>query len=83
MHTSGETRREIAKSIHVIASAAKQSIVTSCGRMDCFASLAMTRKGRSVLDPRLRWDDSGGRRRTFHNKNGGNYPAVVRSINPE
>ena len=28
--------------LHVIASAAKQSILSYCGKMDCFASLAMT-----------------------------------------
>jgi hypothetical protein len=27
---------------HVIASAAKQSILSYCGAMDCFAALAMT-----------------------------------------
>ena len=34
----------------VIASAAKQSISPRKGRMDCFASLAMTWIGRGVLD---------------------------------
>src|ERR1700752_3057227 len=34
--------------IHVIASAAKQSIVPYKGRMDCFAALAMTWIGRGA-----------------------------------
>src|SRR6185436_649939 len=32
----------ILRPLHVIASAAKQSILSSCGGMDCFAALAMT-----------------------------------------
>ena len=32
----------IASLLHVIASGAKQSILSSCGKMDCFAPLAMT-----------------------------------------
>ena len=32
----------IASALHVIASAAKQSILSHCGKMDCFASLAKT-----------------------------------------
>jgi len=42
---SGASRREVAKSrleFHVIASEAKQSILSLRGAMDCFASLAMT-----------------------------------------
>jgi hypothetical protein len=35
----------------VIASEAKQSISPRKERMDCFASLAMTGRGRGVLDP--------------------------------
>src|SRR2546422_11617367 len=30
------------RTIHVIASAAKQSILSLCGEIDCFAALAMT-----------------------------------------
>jgi hypothetical protein len=51
MQTSGAMRRENAKLYPlVIASAAKQSIVTSPTEMDCFAALAMTRTSRGVLD---------------------------------
>ena len=51
MQTSGAMRREIAKLYPaVIASEAKQSMPRHKERMDCFASLAMTRMGRSVLD---------------------------------
>ena len=32
----------IASLLHVIASTAKQSILSYCGKMDCFAALAMT-----------------------------------------
>jgi hypothetical protein len=42
---SGALRGEGVKSrlqFHVIASAAKQSILSYCGAMDCFAALAMT-----------------------------------------
>jgi hypothetical protein len=42
---SGAWRCEVVKScleFHVIASAAKQSILSLRGEMDCFASLAMT-----------------------------------------
>jgi hypothetical protein len=47
MQTSGDERREIAKPYPaVIASEAKQSISRHQGRMDCFASLAMTVKSR-------------------------------------
>jgi hypothetical protein len=43
MQASGDQRREIAKSYSaVIASEAKQSILSLCRDMDCFASLAMT-----------------------------------------
>src|ERR1700730_6190762 len=43
MHTSGASRREIAKVCHtVIASAAKQSMLQHKERVDCFAPLAMT-----------------------------------------
>src|SRR6266516_7020986 len=52
--TSGAARRENAglcrKCLHVIASEAKQSILSLCRNVDCFASLAMTWIGRSVLD---------------------------------
>jgi hypothetical protein len=34
--------------LHVIASEAKQSILSLCGEMDCFASLAMTALQRIV-----------------------------------
>jgi hypothetical protein len=41
--TSGASRGEIADAcLDVIASAAKQSILSYRGKMDCFASLAMT-----------------------------------------
>ena len=41
MQTSGASRREIAKSrLHVIASAAKQSILSLRGKMDCFVARA-------------------------------------------
>ncbi|MEH2559515.1 hypothetical protein V1286_007044 [Bradyrhizobium algeriense] len=51
MQTSDAMRREIAKLYPtVIASEAKQSMPRHKERMDCFASLAMTRIGRSVLD---------------------------------
>jgi hypothetical protein len=40
---SGASRGEAVKScLDVIASGAKQSILSLCGEMDCFASLAMT-----------------------------------------
>ena len=40
---SGASRRGIAKlHLNVIAREAKQSILSSCREMDCFASLAMT-----------------------------------------
>jgi hypothetical protein len=45
INASGALRREGASvrlELHVIASAAKQSILSYCGAMDCFASLAMT-----------------------------------------
>jgi hypothetical protein len=38
----GDGLREGPDSPYVIASEAKQSILSSCGEMDCFASLAMT-----------------------------------------
>jgi hypothetical protein len=43
LQTSGASRGENAEShLAVIASEAKQSILSLCGEMDCFASLAMT-----------------------------------------
>src|SRR5882757_11268109 len=43
INASGASRREDANvCLDVIASAAKQSILSLCGAMDCFASLAMT-----------------------------------------
>jgi hypothetical protein len=44
LHNSGASRREIAEACLVIArsEATKQSILSLCGKMDCFASLAMT-----------------------------------------
>jgi hypothetical protein len=51
LHNSGASCREIANvrlgfegalRFHVIASAAKQSILSLRGKMDCFATLAMT-----------------------------------------
>jgi len=47
MQTSGASRREIADAcwITVIASEAKQSILSPRCGMDCFASLAMTDSG--------------------------------------
>src|SRR5712671_7038030 len=42
---SARMRGEVVKTcleLHVIASAAKQSILSCCGAMDCFAALAMT-----------------------------------------
>jgi hypothetical protein len=54
MQTSGAMRRENAKICQmlnaVIASEAKQSILSLCRNVDCFAPLAMTWIGRSVLD---------------------------------
>jgi hypothetical protein len=43
-------------SIHVIASEAKQSILSSYGAMDCFASLAMTNSAefRRTMSPDCR-----------------------------
>ncbi len=43
LQDSGAARREAVNvCLAVIASAAKQSILSYCGKMDCFASLAMT-----------------------------------------
>jgi hypothetical protein len=43
VHSSGAPRREIAEAyVAVIASEAKQSSLSLCCAMDCFASLAMT-----------------------------------------
>jgi hypothetical protein len=43
LQTSGAPRRENAELYHaVIASEAKQYILSLCGEMDCFAPLAMT-----------------------------------------
>src|SRR6266699_1026555 len=42
---------EVVCGFFVIASAAKQSILSYCGKMDCFASLAMTAPGRRVEMP--------------------------------
>jgi hypothetical protein len=43
LQTSGASRGENAEShLAVIASEAKQSILSLCGEMDCFAALAMT-----------------------------------------
>jgi hypothetical protein len=43
VHSSGAPRREIAEAyLAVIASEAKQSSLSLCCAMDCFASLAMT-----------------------------------------
>ena len=39
--------------INVIASAAKQSSVSTCGAMDCFAALAMTWREQASLVPHL------------------------------
>jgi hypothetical protein len=53
---SGASRREIAKTVSaVIASEAKQSMSQHKERMDCFASLAMTWRGRGVLDAPRAW----------------------------
>ena len=38
----GRMRGEVANVFYVIASAAKQSILSYCGKMDCLAALAMT-----------------------------------------
>jgi len=42
--------------VFVIASEAKQSSLSSCGEMDCFASLAMTTLGKKWGRARL-WGD--------------------------
>ena len=59
MQTSGDQRRENAKLYPaVIASEAKQSMLRHKERMDCFASLATTWRGRGALDTRMRaYDD--------------------------
>src|SRR5439155_9652938 len=53
--TSGAMRRENAKMCQmlnaVIASEAKQSILSLCRNVDCFAPLAMTWMGRNVVNP--------------------------------
>jgi hypothetical protein len=64
MKASGKSCRENAnahlplkfesKSHHVIASAAKQSIPAAQGKMDCFAALAMTFRGRRLTRSRHR-----------------------------
>ena len=63
MQTSGSLSREKAKlhppslpatnaeRLREGANATKQSIYPLCREVDCFASLAMTRKGHGVLDP--------------------------------
>src|SRR3979411_2400912 len=56
MQSSGRIApREGERVSSVIASEAKQSIAQQQGRVDCFASLAMTRIGRSVLDTPHAW----------------------------
>jgi len=56
MQTSGDQRREKAKVCPpVIASEAKQSMSRHKERMDCFASLAMTLRGRNVPDRPSSW----------------------------
>ena len=42
--------------LYVIASAAKQSSLSLCREVDCFAALAMTRIGRGPLDTPHVWD---------------------------
>ena len=42
--------------LYVIASAAKQSSLSLCREVDCFAALAMTRIGRGALDTPHVWD---------------------------
>jgi hypothetical protein len=52
INASGASRREIANArlqFHVIASGAKQSILSLRGAMDCFASLAMTARQDGLL----------------------------------
>jgi hypothetical protein len=49
--------REVVSGFAVIASEAKQSILPLCGKMDCFASLAMTAPAHSG-DPLARNDGS-------------------------
>jgi hypothetical protein len=49
--------RERASGFFVIASEAKQSILSLCGEMDCFAALAMTTPGMHSRDPLARNDD--------------------------
>jgi hypothetical protein len=61
MQTSGDQRREIAK---LYPRHCEQSEAIHChlvhGKMDCFASLAMTRRGCGVLDrPVEPGDDTG------------------------
>ena len=48
--------QRVANPSTVIASAAKQSILSLCREVDCFASLAMTRIGRGVPDTPHLWD---------------------------
>jgi hypothetical protein len=56
MQTSGDQRREKAKVCPpVIASEAKQSMSRHKERMDCFALLAMTLRGRNVPDRPSSW----------------------------
>jgi len=59
--------------IRVIASAAKQSILSLCREVDCFASLAMTWMGRGALDTPHVWDiacSSGGTKSSGRRRSG-------------
>ena len=59
MHNSGVSRGAAEFCLDVIASAAKQSILSLRDEMDCFASLAMTvSKHMSVLQRRSNGDGS-------------------------
>jgi hypothetical protein len=50
MQTSGASRREIAKLYQRHCERSEAIHLSTCGAIDCFAALAMTRKGRSVLN---------------------------------
>ena len=55
MQTSGVSAARSRNRITVIASAAKQSMSRYKERMDCFAALAMTLRGRNVPDRPSCW----------------------------
>ena len=75
MRTSGAPYRENAKLYPAVIAcdkreafalgsvATKQSVLSSCREVDCFASLAMTQTGRSRLDTPRSWRRTTLRRR--------------------